>query len=208
MNGNGNGQAATAADRQRGGDEPDDLRASEVVVDPRGTRVPEHEAGGEPEPGRRKRHWLRYLVLALIVAAIVAVGIVYGLPWLVEYMNTASTDDAYVQGHVTNLGARIPDVVEEVLVEESDHVKAGEVLIRLDREPFALQVAQAEADLDQARAALEETRARVRGLLEQARTGWYRYQDAREQTRQLVAQLDADVASLRRAESDPASAQR
>src|SRR4029077_7043092 len=45
----------------------------------------------------RTRKWL---VIAGLAAAVVVVGPVFGIPWVYRILNTVSTDDAYVNGHV------------------------------------------------------------------------------------------------------------
>ena len=67
-------------------------------------------------------------------------------------LETVSTDDAFVPGHITYVSPRIEDVVTEVLVDQDDRVEPGQLLVRLDREPFEVAVAQAEASLEEARA--------------------------------------------------------
>lgn len=60
------------------------------------------------------------------------------------------TDDAYVTGHPHQISARIDNVVESVLVDDNDHVEQGQLLIKLDRHDYALEVARAKAKLDMA----------------------------------------------------------
>ena len=40
----------------------------------------------------------------MLLAAI----LVFGIPWVRQTLNTVSTDDAYVNGHVTFVAARVP----------------------------------------------------------------------------------------------------
>ena len=72
------------------------------------------------------------------------------------------TDDAFVAGHITYVSPRIEDVVTEVLVDQNDRIEPGQLLVKLDREPFELAVAQDEASLEQARANVVQSRAQVR----------------------------------------------
>ncbi len=59
------------------------------------------------KPGQAKRLWKRLLVGALGVL-LLAIAAVLGVPWIKETLNTVSTDDAYVNGHVTFVSARVP----------------------------------------------------------------------------------------------------
>ena len=95
----------------------------------------------------------------MIIAAIVGAGVL-GIPAVKEVMDTVSTDDAFVQGHITYVSPRVEGLVTEVLVDQNDRVEAGELLVKLDREPFEVAVQQAEASLEEARANVEQARAR------------------------------------------------
>jgi membrane fusion protein (multidrug efflux system) len=72
-----------------------------------------------------------------------------------------STDDAQIDGHINAISARINGYVADVLVEDQQYVKAGDVLIRIDPKDFAVALAKAEADLADAEAAFESSRTDV-----------------------------------------------
>ena len=76
-----------------------------------------------------------------------------------RYLNTyESTDDAQIDGHINAISARITGNVIEVLAEDEQFVKAGDVLVRIDPRDYEVAVAKAEADLRDAEAALESSR--------------------------------------------------
>src|SRR5580658_5359680 len=104
----------------------------------------------------------------LLITA-VALGIA---AWLVEFCWHAwhyeETDDAYVTGHLHQVGPQIDGQVKDVLVTDNQLVKAGDVLLRLDPFKYEIAVEKAQADDAQARAkkieaaaALAEAQARV-----------------------------------------------
>ena len=55
-------------------------------------------------------------------------------------LTTISTDDAYVNGHVTFVAARVPGQVTKVLVDDNNRVRKGDVLVQLDKQPYQIQV--------------------------------------------------------------------
>ena len=55
-------------------------------------------------------------------------------------LDTVSTDDAYVNGHVTYVAPRVAGQVSRVLVDDNDRVRKGDLLVQLDREPYQVQV--------------------------------------------------------------------
>lgn len=86
--------------------------------------------------------------LAIVVLAIAAV---FGVPWMQEILTTVSTDDAYVNGHVTSVAARVPGQVSKVLVDDNNRVSKGDLLVELDGEPYQVEVALKKAAVDTAR---------------------------------------------------------
>ncbi|MCE5267485.1 MAG: HlyD family secretion protein [Planctomycetaceae bacterium] len=111
-------------------------------------------------------------------------------------LNTVSTDDAYVNGHVTFVAARIAGQVSRVLVDDNYRVRKGDLLVQLDREPYIVQLATAQAAVTAAEANLAAARAQVRGQLAQTRASRFRVQHAIEDVNNQVANLRAAVATL------------
>lgn len=180
---------------------------SQVLVDTRGPRFAEEGHPATPEPPTKKRHLVRNVVLLLILAGIIGAGVAFGLPAIRTAMTTASTDDAFVSAHITNVSPRVEDVVTEVLVDQNDRVEPGMLLVRLDREPFEVALAEAEAALLEARAQLELARTQARAQLASARGSWFRRKNTQEQLRRQVASLRAEVATLRANQSSEALAE-
>src|SRR5579862_8183481 len=66
-----------------------------------------------PHTGSR---WWMWIVLA----AGVVLAAIFGVPWIQESLNTVSTDDAFVNGHVTFVAPRVPGQVAKVLVDDNN----------------------------------------------------------------------------------------
>ncbi|QDK44511.1 HlyD family secretion protein [Bdellovibrio sp. ZAP7] len=56
-----------------------------------------------------------------------------------------STDDAFVKAHLHTVSPRIIGTVVEVMVQDNQHVKKGDVLVRLDKRDYEVQVKAAQA---------------------------------------------------------------
>src|SRR5262245_53720660 len=153
-------------------------------------------ASPPPEPPRPPaRHWRRWLVLGVLVVGL-AVGGYFFYPDLLDLLNTVSTDDAYVNGHVTFVAPRVAGQVTQVLVDDNYRVKKGELLVQLDKEPYQVQVAIKQAAVRAAEADLVAAEAQVRALFAQGRANRYRLQHAIEDVNTQVANLHASVATL------------
>jgi membrane fusion protein (multidrug efflux system) len=129
------------------------------------------------------------------VAALVA-GSYFLVPWVDTALNTVSTDDAYVNGHVTLVAPRVSGQVLNVLVDDNDRVKKGDVLVRLDREPYQVQVKIKKAAVGSAEADLIAANAVVRAQVAQAGANRYKLQQAVQDVDTQIANLSAAVATL------------
>lgn len=89
-----------------------------------------------PVNSRRRKAMMLFVVAALVT---VGSGVFY---WWYRQAHI-STDDAYVEGPVHPIAARISGKVVEVLVEDNQPVKQGMPLLRIDPEPYAVRVAAA-----------------------------------------------------------------
>jgi membrane fusion protein (multidrug efflux system) len=172
----------------------------EIVSDLTGTRLASEVPKHKPRPGFWKRN-RRWFILAAIGAVVVWAAVRFGAPRIREALDTVSTDDAFVSGHVTNVSPRSDDLVIGVLVDQVDRVEPGQLLIRMDRELFEVALAQAQAAVEENRANLALAQAQVRAQLATARGNWFRRQYAQERIKQQIATLRADVATLRARES-------
>ena len=168
---------------------------SQFVIDPGGTRLLfEHPAF--PPKNKPRHRWMRWLLMAGVASAIVVAGVYFGWPHLRYALDTVSTDDAFVSGHITNVSPRIQDVVTEVLVDQNDRVEPGTLLVLLDREPFELALEQSQASVDEARANVVQARAQVRSQIARARGAYYARENAQENLRRQIATLHAQFAAL------------
>ena len=132
-----------------------------------------------------------------VLAAVVLAAIwKFGIPWIELTLNTVSTDDAYVNGHVTFVAARVSGQIIQVLVDDNNRVRKGDVVAQLDREPYEIAVAEKRAAVETAKADLLAATAAVRGLEAQARGQYWQLQNAMEDVDNRVALLHARVAAL------------
>ncbi len=155
----------------------------------------------------------RALGVGLAITAFLLGGF-YFWPTVRRTFNTVSTYDAYVNGHVTIVAARVAGQVESVLVDDNNRVRKGDLLVKLDREPYEVQVALKRAALESAEADMAATQDQLRGTVAQARSNRFRLEHAMDDVRnQLallksnVAQVNAEKANLELAERDFARAE-
>ena len=90
------------------------------------------------------------------VAGVVLLGVIaYGVYWALVLNHFESTDNAYVQGNVVQLTPQVAGTVVAISADDTDFVKAGQSLVKLDPADARVALEQAEAQLAQA---VRETR--------------------------------------------------
>src|SRR5271166_5713923 len=144
----------------------------------------------------RKATRKRTLLTGVLGVAVLAVLLVFGIPWVEEMFNTVSTDDAYVNGHVTFVAPRVAGQVSRVLVDDNNRVQKGELLAALDKEPYQVAVSEKQAAVDTAKADLQAATAAVRAIEAQARSQRWTLQRAVQDVDSQVALLHARVAAI------------
>lgn len=95
--------------------------------------------------GTRKRH------VKLVVVAVVVLGVLTGgvMLWYGSKAHV-KTDDAFIASHVHLISPRIAGHVQQVLVEDNQPVRRGDLLVQLDPVDYQVGVERAEALLMQA----------------------------------------------------------
>lgn len=156
---------------------------------------------GAPVAHVRSRKWLWGIGVVAVVATCAA-----AVPWVQKALNTVSTDDAYVNGHVTYVAPRVSGQVANVFVEENNVVRKGDLLVELDSEPYQVELNIAQATVDAAKAELIAAKAQVNGLQAQVRSYQFNMKHAIEDVHNKVAELRATIAEVDTAKAKQARA--
>jgi membrane fusion protein (multidrug efflux system) len=159
-----------------------------------GENVPvEHGPGASLDHQRTQK---RRLLIGVLAAVVLIAVLAFGIPYIRQTLNTVSTDDAYVNGHVTFVAPRVAGQVARVLVDDNNRVHKGDLIAELDKEPYQIAVSEKRAAVDTANADLQVATATVRGIEAQARSARWKLQNAVQDVDNQVALLHARVAVL------------
>src|SRR5262249_18642211 len=152
----------------------------------------------------------RRLVTGLaVLAAVVAIG--YGIHLWLYPLSHVRTDDAYVEGTVATMSAKVAGHVVQLLVDDNQPVKANDLLLRIDPRDYVAKRDQAKAAVAVAAAsrqsaesdaelARETTRAQMdesRASLEAARVAEQSAEAAVEEARATVEAKRAAMAAMK-----------
>ncbi len=116
---------------------------------------------GKPPVPKRHPTIFRHLVPAVLIAAVVGGSIYAGWEYWTQWRFEVSTDDAYVQADVVSIAPQVAGNVASMLVNDNQHVKAGQVLAIIDQRQYQAAVDQAKAGVQQAQAAIATDEAEI-----------------------------------------------
>ncbi|WP_109809391.1 HlyD family secretion protein [Sphingosinithalassobacter portus] len=106
-----------------------------------------------------KRSWLRPI---LMFGVPILVALVIGYFWLTSG-RYVSTDNAYISQDKVSVSAEVAGRIVDVAVKENQSVKQGDLLFRIDPEPYRIAVQQANAAIADAQVDLETLRTSYQG---------------------------------------------
>lgn len=161
----------------------------------------------------RLRRWRKPIAFAIVPALVALAG---GWYWVTS-SRYETTDNAYVQQNVINVSPEVSGRIVEVNVKENQQVKAGDPLFRIDDATYRIALADAEANLANARIRVAQLHsglsARVadagakRADVELARENLNRQQELLKRGFTTQAKYEEATRSLHASRQEEASAQ-
>jgi len=92
----------------------------------------------------------RKKLLAGLAGIVVLSAVAAGAYWYLHSSHFISTDNAYAAVEIAQVTPEVGGTISEVLVKDTQAVKKGDILVRIDQTDARLALAQAEADLGRA----------------------------------------------------------
>ena len=152
----------------------------------------ENASSASANPAARVQR--RNKLLAGLAGVVVVAGVAAGAYWWLHASHFVSTDNAYAAAEVAQVTPSIGGTVLEVLVKDTQAVKKGDVLVRIDPTDAKLALAQAEAELARATRRVKGYVANDGGLNAQVMA---READEKRAAAQLLAaQADMERATI------------
>lgn len=158
------------------------------VLDVPESRVPERTRARIGAIARRR-------IGLAIAATVLGLATAYGVHRVIVASRFQTTNDAFIEAHVTSVGARVSGHVLAVTVDDNARVHAGDVLVRLDPADFAARVAQARADLDAAGNRMNAARATAAAADAEGRAAAAEFDRAQREASRIDALFTRGAAS-------------
>jgi membrane fusion protein (multidrug efflux system) len=113
--------------------------------------------------GPRKR-----IIFAIVAVVVIVIAVVWGVPWLTYSLSHEGTDDAHVAADEVAVTSKIPERIDQILVDTNQPVRRGQLLIVLDNKDELAKLRQAQAQYDLAVANQRATTQQGQGGVSQA----------------------------------------
>ncbi len=102
------------------------------------------------------------LFFAVVVLMAGTYGVVRFALWLYYRYTHAVTEDAFVEADIVNVSPLVPGHIKEILVDESQRIRKGQLLFVLDDKDYAARVALAKAQVRSAKSRLKVLREKLK----------------------------------------------
>jgi membrane fusion protein, multidrug efflux system len=120
----------------------------------------------DAEESRSRPRRRVFLIVGAVI--VIAVAIVWGLPWLNFMLSHEGTDDAHVAADEVAVTSKIPERIDRILVDTNQPVRRGQLLIVLDNKDELAKLRQAQAQYDLAAANQRATTEQGQGGVSEA----------------------------------------
>lgn len=146
----------------------------------------------------------RKKALGIVFFILILAALLFAI-WKFFFNNSVSTENAYVGAETASITSMVSGQVQEVLVSDTQQVKKGDVLARIDARDAEIALAQAKAELTKAQRQYKQTSANSGALSSQIGVSDDAIHSAEAQVAQAKASLDKAQDDLNRREKLSAS---
>ncbi len=151
-----------------------------------------------------------YMKKRVIVPTVTAIiFLFFGIYFTIHSIFYQSTDDAFVEGHIVSIAPRVEGPVLNLLIDDNQHVKKGDLLLEIDPKDYEVKLNQTKAKLEEAKASLVNTENQVTKTLsdlEFAEQDYDRYSKMFEKGIASKQEYDSSLNKLTAAQSNSNSA--
>jgi membrane fusion protein, multidrug efflux system len=183
---------------------------------------PSFDEAADARSWRQRFRKSRGFTLLLVIGGGIVVALLVG--WWLHARNYESTDDAFIDSRTVQISAQVAAAIVDVPVTDNQPVDAGTELVHLDDRDFVAQRDQAQAQVNQAQASVENLTAQIaaqqakvdqadkqvvqaQAALTFARQQAERYQQLASKGSGTVEQAQQYVSNLQQSEAALAAAQ-
>src|SRR5258705_1257438 len=84
-------------------------------------------------------------ILFAIIGVVFLIGVVLEVRYWLLSRHYESTDDAFIEGHATQVSPKVPGYVKKIYITDNQQVRAGDLLVEIDPRDYEAKLSQARA---------------------------------------------------------------
>jgi membrane fusion protein (multidrug efflux system) len=96
-----------------------------------------------------------------IVGTIILIGLIAGYFYNSYRKTHVTTDDAFIDGNIHTIAAKISGTVKQIYVDDNQPVKAGDLLVEIDPADYGARLREASSSVSAEKAKLSEVETRI-----------------------------------------------
>ncbi len=100
----------------------------------------------------RKPFEKKRVIVPVITAVVFIISGIFAVIYSLYYQ---STDDAFIEGNIVQVAPKVSGEVVKLFIDDNDEVKEGDILLKIDEEPYKIAYENALARLEKAKADLK-----------------------------------------------------
>jgi membrane fusion protein (multidrug efflux system) len=106
----------------------------------------------------------RKKMVQVIIAAVIIFALA-GAFYIIYHFDKITTDDAYIEGRIHSIAAKIPGTVKKIYIDDNQNVKKGDLLLEIDPIDYELKVNEANAAHEAQKAKIADAEAGIKVAL-------------------------------------------
>lgn len=140
--------------------------------------------------------------IKLITKVVLLISFLFLIWYILSDRHTPYTDQAQIKGLITPVTPRVSGNITKINVKLHSQIKAGDTLLELDKRPFLIAVAKAEADIDNTTQSVAASTSSVKASagklgvakaqLDRAERNWKRVQKVMLENQGALSEADKD----------------
>ena len=140
--------------------------------------------------------------IKLITRIVLVISLIFFIWYVLSERHTPYTDQARIKGLITPVTPRVSGNITNINIKLHKKILAGDTLFQIDRKPFEISIAKAEADIDNTTQSVAASTSSVKASagrlgvakaqLDRAERNWNRVQKVMSENEGALSEADKD----------------
>jgi len=132
---------------------------------------PKTDKSKTDKPKANKLQWKHNRYSKAFMALLIAASLFFGSRTVYVWVNTQSTNNAYIEAYISNVSSEVTGTLEAVFVQENSLVKEGQIIAKIEDDDYLANFKKAISMLEEAKHGIQIIQQNIKlGLIEQEKS--------------------------------------